>query len=331
MRRSPATLPALSAEVEIGIQGSGQWAEGRFDPGHFRTVAQAAEQLGYDAIWAGDHISFENPILDPFCALATFAAVTERIALGTGVVLLPLRAPALVAKQAASLDYLSGGRLLLGVGGGGEGEKDFEAAGVARSERGARTTEGIRVLRTLLGGGPASFDGRFSHFTDVAIEPPPVRPGGPPILVGGRVEAVLERTGRYADGWLAYMVSPERLAAGLETARSHAIAAGRDASAITAGVVLPTHVEADGERARAHLRAHLSRRYGRPFEPHQIARYTLSGSPDEAIERLREYVRAGATRIVFNPAGAADEFLADCAFLAAHVVAGYRTREEHAA
>lgn len=122
--------------MEIGIQGSGQLTDGLPDPGRYRAVAELAEELGYGSIWAGEHLSFHHPILDLGVALAVFAAVTERILLGAGVVLLPLRHPSLVAKQAASLDYVSGGRLLLGVGVGGEGPQDFEAAGVSRRERG---------------------------------------------------------------------------------------------------------------------------------------------------------------------------------------------------
>jgi alkanesulfonate monooxygenase SsuD/methylene tetrahydromethanopterin reductase-like flavin-dependent oxidoreductase (luciferase family) len=124
--------------VSIGIQGSGQQVDGMPDPGVYRELAQTAEELGYDSIWAGDHISFRNPLLDIVVALTTFAAVTDRITLGAGILLLPLRHPSVVAKEFASLDYLSGGRVILGVGVGGEGGKDFEAVGVDVHERGAR-------------------------------------------------------------------------------------------------------------------------------------------------------------------------------------------------
>ena len=97
----------------VGVRGSGQLAGTLPDPGRFRAVAELAEELGYDSLWAGEHLSFHHPILDLGVALAAFAAVTRRIRLGAGVVLLPLRHPSLVAKQAASLDYFSGGRLLL--------------------------------------------------------------------------------------------------------------------------------------------------------------------------------------------------------------------------
>ena len=154
----------MTSPVEVGafgIQGSGQHVDGAPDPGVFRELAQTAEDLGYDSIWAGDHISYRNPILDVVVALSTFAAATERITIGAGVVLLPLRHPSVVAKEFSSLDYVSGGRVILGVGVGGEGEKDFEAVGVPVRERGARTNEAMQrapcavlrqrhVLRPLL-------------------------------------------------------------------------------------------------------------------------------------------------------------------------------------
>jgi len=179
--------------VAFGIQGSGQLVGGAPDPGRFREVAVRAEELGYDSLWAGDHISYRNPILDIVVALSTFAAVTERITLGAGIVLLPLRHPSVVAKEFASLDYVSAGRVILGVGVGGEGAKDFEAVGVPMRERGARADEAMLALRELFRGGPASFSGRFFSFEGIEIEPRPVQPGGPPLWVGGRSAAAIRR------------------------------------------------------------------------------------------------------------------------------------------
>ena len=142
--------------------------------------------------------------------------MTERITLGAGIVLLPLRHPSVVAKEFASLDYVSGGRVILGVGVGGEGEKDFEAVGVTARERGARTNEAMRALRALFGGaaGDASRAGS-SPSTEIEIEPGPAQPGGPPLWVGGRSEAAIRRAATLGDGWIPIWVSPERFARGL--------------------------------------------------------------------------------------------------------------------
>ena len=288
--------------MRLGIQGSGQLPTELPDPGRYRAVAELAEELGYDSLWAGEHLSFVNPILDLGVALATFAAVTRRITLGAGVVLLPLRHPSLVAKQAASLDYVSGGRLLLGLGVGGEGAGDFEAAGVPASERGARADEGIAALRVLLGERPASFEGRFFRFEGVTIEPAASQRGGPPLLVGGRSPAAIRRAARLADGWLPYMVSVRQYAEGLAALDREARAAGRDPSAFHRVVVLFSHVDEDGERARDEAISHLSRRYGMRFERHHVERLCVVGTPEECHARLTAYEEAGAEHVALNPA-----------------------------
>lgn len=308
----------------VGIQGSGQLTGDLPDPRRFRAVAELAEELGYDSLWAGEHLSFHNPILDLGVALSAFAAWTERITLGAGILLLPLRHPGLVAKQAASLDYLSGGRLLLGVGVGGEGEKDFEAAGVAVAERGARTDEGIAALRALFGPPPASFDGAFYGFNGVVIGPRPVQADGPPILVGGNSPAAQRRAGTLGDGWLPYMISARRYAEGLAAVRAHAGGASRDQQAIRAGAVLFARVGSDGEGVREAARSHLSERYGMEFAPHHVERLCVAGTPEECVARLREYAAAGVEHVCLNPAVGDDGFLEQCRLLHDEVVAQLR-------
>ncbi len=292
--------------VAYGIQGSGPLVGGTPDPGHFYRVARAAEEAGFDSLWAGDHIAFHHALLDVTVILTAFAAVTERIALGAGVVLLPLRPPALVAREFGSLDFLSGGRVILGVGVGGESAKDFEAVGVPMSERGARTNDSMRALRELFSG-PATYSGRFSTFAGISIEPPPAQPGGPPLWVGGRSAAAIRRAGRLGDGWIPVWVSPERLARGLEEVEEHA--GGRR---IVPAVVLPALVGGTSEEARGYL----SRRYGTEFTIHAVERYCLFGEPARCAARIDEYVEAGAEHIVFHPAVEASRLLEQLELLA---------------
>ncbi len=313
------------SRVLFGIQGSGQHTEGLPDPGLFGAAADLAEGLGWDSIWGGEHLSFHNPILDLSVALSIFAARTSRVQLGAGLVLLPLRHPSWVAKTYGSIDFVSGGRLLLGVGVGGEGPKDFEAAGVPIGERGARADEGIAALRALWGAQqPASHAGRFYGFEGVQIDPPPAQAGGPPLLVGGRSPAALRRAGWLGDGWLAYMVGADRFARDFAEVRRHAAEAGRDPDALTPAIVLPAHVGADGDAAREQARAHLTERYNTPFEPHHVARYTIAGDPAECRARLREYVDVGVRHFVLNPAGPAAGYLAEVVALHDEVVAPLR-------
>jgi probable F420-dependent oxidoreductase len=285
--------------VGWGIQGSGQLVGGAPDPGRFREVAVRAEELGFDSIWAGDHISYRNPILDIVVALSTFAAVTERITLGAGIVLLPLRHPSVVAKEFASLDYVSGGRVILGVGVGGEGAKDFEAVGVSPRERGTRTDEAIRALRELFAGGSGSFSGRFFSFDGVRIEPS----AAPPIWIGGRSEAAIHRAATLGDGWIPIWVSAAAFARGLENLPAHVVPA----------ITLPAHV---GPKRR--LYEHLRERYSGDFSEHVVDRYCVAGTPEECAARIREYVDAGARHVVFNRLELEDaERLAEVAFAAA--------------
>lgn len=256
----------------FGVQGSSPLVDGPPDPEHYRRIAEAAEGAGFDSLWASDHVAFHHPLLDVTVALATFAAATERIKLGAGVLLLPLRAPALVAREFASLDYLSGGRVILGVGVGGEHPADFEAVGVPVRERGARTNASMRALREL--------------FPRQA--PPPVQAGGPPLWVGGRSEAAIRRAAELGDGWFPLWVSPERYADGLAQLGPRK----------TAALVVPALVDGTTEEARVYL----SRRYGTEFSTHAIERYCAVGSPAKCAERVAEYVAAGAEHVVFHPA-----------------------------
>jgi probable F420-dependent oxidoreductase len=289
--------------LAFGIQGSGQLVGGVPDPAVFREVAVRAEELGYDSLWAGDHISYRNPILDIVVALSTFAAVTERITLGAGIVLLPLRHPSIVAREFASLDYVSGGRVILGVGVGGESAKDFEAVGVPVSERGARTDEAMLALRALFRASPASFAGRFFSFEGISIEPRPAQVGGPPLWVGGRSEAAIRRAGTLGDAWIPIWISPARFARGLESLPAH----------VTPAVTLPAHV---GPKRR--LYDHLRARYSGDFTEHVVDRYCVAGAPEECAARIREYVDAGARHIVFNILELDDaERLAEVAYAAA--------------
>ena len=186
------------------------------DPAAIRDYAQAAEGLGYDHMLAFEHVLGANPASrpgwggpfssaddfhEPFVLFSHLAAVTERIEFATAVLILPQRQTALVAKQAAALDVLSGGRFRLGVGIGWN-EVEYEALGENFRDRGRRSEEQVEVMRRLWSGESISFDGRWHKITDAAITPPPVG-GSIPVWFGGGADAVLRRIARMGDGWLA--------------------------------------------------------------------------------------------------------------------------------
>ncbi len=199
-------------------------------PGHsdFLGFIEKVERAGFDSFWLDDHIAFRGNFLESLAALAAAAARTERIILGSLVYLLPLRRPAIAAKAAATVDYLSGGgRFIFGVGVGGEEAREFEVCGVPKTERGARTDEAIEVLRKLWSGEAVSHEGVFFRFSNARQSPPPPSAGGPPIWVGGRSEAAQRRAALLADGYAPYLFSPSRYERGVEFIRRCAAEAGR--------------------------------------------------------------------------------------------------------
>ena len=157
----------IENQIRCGIVLSGA------DRAAARSQAQRAESLGFDSLWVGDHIAFHVPIPDSLAMLAFAAGVTERITLGTSVYLLPLRHPTLIAKTTATVDLLSGGRLVLGVGVGGEFPPEFEAVGVPVAERGARADEAIGVVRRLWTEDGVAHAGKHFQFGAVTVAPKP--------------------------------------------------------------------------------------------------------------------------------------------------------------
>lgn len=194
-------------KIGLGAPVSGAWAT----PETLTRVAVRAEELGYDSLWTfqrllvgvGDRLdAVYQSVLDPLLPLGFVAAHTERIRLGVGLVNLPFVSPVYLAKQAATLDVLSAGRLDLGLGVGWS-PTEFTAAGADKARRGARAEEFVRVLRALWNDDPARFDGEFYTVPPSRMRPRPVQPGGPPILLGGVVRPALERAGRLAAGWMS--------------------------------------------------------------------------------------------------------------------------------
>jgi probable F420-dependent oxidoreductase len=193
--------------IGLGAPVSGAWAT----PETLAGFAARAEELGYDSLWTFQRLlvgvddrlgTVYQSVLDPLLALTFAAAHTSRIRLGVALVNLPFISPTYLAKQAATLDVLSHGRLDLGLGTGWS-PTEFAATGADSARRGARAEEYVRVLRTLWTDDPARFDGEFYTVPPARMAPRPVQPGGPPILLGGVVRPALERAGRLAAGWMS--------------------------------------------------------------------------------------------------------------------------------
>lgn len=191
-------------------------------------LVRLAEQIGFDSVWVSEHHGSSDGYLPSLLVmLAAFAAVTERIALGTGVVLTPLHDPIRLAEDVAVVDQLSGGRLRLGLGIGWR-EEEFRMFGVPMAERGLRTEETVEILRRAWSGERFSYGGHAYRYEDVRVTPPPAREGGPPIYLGGYADAAVRRAGRIADGYITDDAGPDEVRDYLELAEEGAREAGRD-------------------------------------------------------------------------------------------------------
>jgi probable F420-dependent oxidoreductase len=302
----------LDNRLSIGIQTihrRTEPADDRWRPtiDEMQAMVRLVDDCGYDSLWVGDHIAFAVSILDPLLQLAQAAVVSRRLLLGTNVYLLPLRHPVPVAKQVATLDHLCEGRLIFGVGVGGEFPKEYEACGVPLTERGPRLSAAIPLLRELWSGAPVNYDGRyFGHFTEVAMQPPACQPGGPPIWCGGRADAALARAGRLADGWISYVVTPETYRAALAKIAAAAETAGRKLERFGTGHLLFARLDDSHERALDIAAASLSQRYAMDFR-RPAERYAALGRPEQVAARIRAFYESGARHLVLDLVGPYEE------------------------
>ncbi|HMQ25182.1 MAG TPA: LLM class flavin-dependent oxidoreductase [Acidimicrobiales bacterium] len=277
-----------------------------------RAWLAAVEAPPVDAVWQGGHVLPRQPTGEAITRLSLMAAWTERVRVGSAILVLPLYPPVLVAKQLADLDAWTGGRLAVGVGVGGEFPEEFAALGVAVGERGARADEAMAVLRALWAGGPVTHHGRFFDLDDVTLVPvaPPGggagQDGGPPLLVSGRKEPAMRRAARLGDGWMPYLFSAGAYARSVSAVRADADAAGRDldADGFEWALYCYCSVRADGDRAREDVAAFLGGAYG--ADPSLLAKVAPAGTPDEVAAALQAYVDAGARHLVISPAAPED-------------------------
>ena len=225
---------------------------------------------------------------------------------GSSILLLPLYPPALVAKQVADLDRATGGRVILGVGVGGEYPQEFRAVNVPIEERGRRTNEIIPLLRRFWTAEAITHTGRYYAMEEVRIHPAPAQPGGPPIVVAGRTEAAMRRAATLGDGWFPYLYSPRRYAESVATVQSAAVDAGRDLTGFHWCVWVFLNINQDGEVAREEAARTIGGTYDQDFRA-MIDRVAAAGTAAEVITKVQAFYDAGARHFVFVPAtGGAD-------------------------
>ena len=266
-------------------------------------LAEKAEGLGYDSVWIGDSL-LAKPRHDPITLMAAVAARTERVSVGSAVLLPALRNPVVLAQQLATLDRIAEGRLILGVGIAADVPNiraEFEAAGVQFEKRVGRMLEGLRLCRALWSGEPVDWDGRW-RVRQGTLAPTPHTPGGPPIWVGGSVRASLERAGRHFDGWFPTGPDPKRWGEQWREVREIAAAAGRP-DAVRAAIYLTLTIDDDPRAGNARIDAYLEGYYGAPAALLREHQAVFAGPPEAAAGWLERYADEGAEHLMLRFVG----------------------------
>ena len=267
--------------MRIGFSLLNNW--GFDDPQALVDLAVRAEELGIDSVWVHDHVFnvghvFDRiggkPYYEPLTLLGFVAARTRRVRLGTSVLVLPYHNAIRLAKTAATLDVLSGGRLVMGVG-VGLIEKEMRAMGSPYAERGAFTDESIAVMRALWTQDEPKFDGKYSQFEGMKFSPKPLQKPSIPIVIGGVSRPAIRRAARFGDGWQPLGMPPEALGQGIATLREEARAAGRDAAKI------PVSIAMSLAAARA-------------------GRHALGTKPAEIIQNAKAYASLGVETLIIS-------------------------------
>lgn len=273
-------------------------------------MAELAEAAGFDSVWVGDSL-LARPRHEPLMLLAAAAARTRRIAIGTAVLLPALRHPLLLAHSVATLDRIAEGRLILGVGLGPATtpvRNEYEAVGAPYGERVGRLVECLALCRELWTAAaqsrPVTHHGRYWRVEAASLLPPPHRPGGPPVWMGGDAEGALRRAGRIADGWFPTSRTPRAFADGWARVRAEAREARGSAEGLTPALYTTINLGADVGAAQAELRRFIEGYYAAPYEAIAAQMGLYAGSLEGCVEWLAAFVAAGVRHIVLRFGGA---------------------------
>lgn len=285
--------------------------EGRPEAAPLLTLGEKAEDLGFDSVWIGDSI-IAKPRHEPITLLAGVAGRTKTVKLGTAVLLPALRNPVVLAHQVATLDQVSDGRVILGVGIAADNPSiraEFEAVGVPFEKRVGRMMEGLRLCRALWSGEPVDWDGRWKMH-QATVGPTPVQAGGPPIWGGGSAPASLKRAAEHFDGWFPSGPSDTKVwGSQWREVLGHLDAAGRSRDGFDGAIYLTLSIDDDAEKANNTLNAFLESYYSVPAEGLRKRQAGYGGPAAGAAEWLKAYVDEGANHLMIRFAGNHDRHL----------------------
>jgi len=266
--------------------------------------AARAEQMGFSSLWAWDHILLgsKNPFafLESLSVLAALAVTTEKVRLGTGVLVLPLRNPVVLAKVTSTIDRMSGGRLVLGVASGWY-KREFEAVGVPFAERGRVFERNAEILKRFWTEERVDGSEDGMEFRGAVMLPRPLQQPRPQLLFGGYVDKVLRRVATTSDGWLTYFYTPESFAGAWQKILRHAEEAGRDPAMLDNVAQLPICIDASFEKADARVRTFIHDYFDVAPWSESTADSAIRGTPEQCAEQIARHVEVGARHLVFVP------------------------------
>ncbi|MFQ5521162.1 MAG: LLM class flavin-dependent oxidoreductase [Candidatus Methylomirabilia bacterium] len=305
----------------IGIM-PGPWPAGADGAGFLWKLTELCENSSIDSLWLSDRLSTPLPVPEPMTTLAAVAARTSRLKFGPSVLALPYRTPVVVAKELATVDYLSGGRIFPAVGVGLELPKEFEASGVPFKERGRRTDEAIEVIRRLWLEDEVTFEGAFYRLDRVSILPKPAQ-SRLPIWIGGKSEAARRRAGRLGDGWIPSFITPEEFRPGVGSVQQFAHQAGREVPEDHFGALISYGLGASPKEASQMAAPYIPR--------HRVDEATLKASsafgPSEVVaEKIEEYIAGGGSKFILRPLCPPESMLEQLARLAEEVIPSFHAR-----
>ncbi|MFF3600603.1 LLM class flavin-dependent oxidoreductase [Kitasatospora indigofera] len=291
----------MTDEMRVGVvlpTGAAQW-DGAGGPRGLLGLGARAEELGFDSLWVGDTLL--KPMIEPVTLLGALAARTERVTLGTAALLPAFRRPVQTAQALASVDLLSGGRLVVTVGAGfpNRSEREYAASGVPWERRFGRLDETVALWRQLWDpAGPSAFHGKVLHFDDLPGGLAPCRAGGPPVWLGGATPAALARTGRLYDGWLPYPPDHRAYGPGLADVRRAAAGAGRQRGAVAPALYATVLIAPDPAAGREALDIYTRTTYGVPLEVAETIQCLIAGPVEHIARELGRYAEQGARHLV---------------------------------
>ena len=300
----------------------GAFGQGGDNPDFLRQLVEVGDKYEYDSLWLSDRIVSNRFSLEPMIALSMVAAYSDRLKFGTSVLALPLRNPVVLAKQIATLDYLSQGRCFPAVGLGQEDPEEYEACGVPKGDRAQRTDEAIVLMRRLWEEESVTHEGRFFTCHNVSVTPKPFFKPSPPVWIGGRSHAAARRVGRVGDGWLVSSATPDEVREGRDILFDTADKYEREIEYDHVGVLLGYYISSDREQAVAKAHQFVTRHRPDAY----FTEYSAVGTTEQIAEMIQRYADAGGQKFVVRPLCSGDESMEQLEIMGEEILPQFHNR-----